>query len=228
MKYINAVHILALLVLLVFNAGVSSAAPDLKSSKPRYAKIIMAQNSSKGISVIFDESKGTGKGYDTIYVDANMDGKFEPAEKQIDGAKESDGMLYHMFPTINIPSLSTQGKKHHSINLNYMRYRKDEHFDVTIMIVFARANTGLDTYLYQGELKPSTNPNRPFAWSYGQPPVAKIDSKPDGLNTGIAISLKSGTASITSPSAKVDLIIKNTSGKVVKKETGNLDKFAFG
>ena len=51
-----------------------------KSEKPRYAKVVLNADGSKVLSVVFDESGGTGKGYDILYADVNFNGKFEESE----------------------------------------------------------------------------------------------------------------------------------------------------
>lgn len=44
--------------------------PQYKSEKPQYAKILLVN--SKELVLLFDESQGTGTGYDTMYADVNL------------------------------------------------------------------------------------------------------------------------------------------------------------
>jgi len=57
------------------------APTTLKSSTPRYAKVTLNEDGSKVLPVMFDESQGTGKGYDVVYADVNFNGRFENNEK---------------------------------------------------------------------------------------------------------------------------------------------------
>ncbi len=51
-----------------------------RSDKPLYAKVALNEDGSKVLLVMYDESEGTGKGYDLLYADLNFDGKFEQGE----------------------------------------------------------------------------------------------------------------------------------------------------
>ena len=69
--------------------------PTYSSQKPRYAKVVVNEDGSKVLTVVFDESRGTGKGYDRMYVDLNFNGDLtdDPAiksecEKQLRRWKE--------------------------------------------------------------------------------------------------------------------------------------------
>lgn len=52
-----------------------------KSAKPLYARVALNQDGSKILSVVFDESEGTGTGYDVLYADVNFNGGFENGER---------------------------------------------------------------------------------------------------------------------------------------------------
>jgi len=57
------------------------APATLKSSTPRYAKVTLNEDGSKVLSVMFDESQGTGTGYDVLYADVNFNGRFDNDER---------------------------------------------------------------------------------------------------------------------------------------------------
>ncbi len=54
--------------------------PEYSSEKPRYVKVSLTTDGSKVLAVVFDESKGTGEGYDLLYADTNFDGELGQSE----------------------------------------------------------------------------------------------------------------------------------------------------
>lgn len=57
-------------------------APMLVSTNARYALMVLGLDLKNTAILIWDESEGTGKGYDTMYVDVNLNGDLsEPSEK---------------------------------------------------------------------------------------------------------------------------------------------------
>jgi len=75
-------------------------APDLKSAKPRYVVVVLGEGRQSSVALVFDESKGTGTGYDTLYADTNYNGdltdageKFTPTANKFDlgTLKDADG-----------------------------------------------------------------------------------------------------------------------------------------
>ena len=80
----NRVGIIVLPVLLslALSCGAEPAKEPLYSSeKPVYLKVALDQAGSKAMLVVFDESKGTGKGYDVLYADTDLTRKFDKNEK---------------------------------------------------------------------------------------------------------------------------------------------------
>jgi len=68
--------------------------PSYFSGKPLYAALFLDAQGDKVLTLVFDESAGTGKGYDTIYADLNLNGDLTD-DKPIKGtfAKEGRGIL---------------------------------------------------------------------------------------------------------------------------------------
>jgi len=63
-------------------------APDLKSAKPQYVLFALGAEGSKVLTVVFDESGGTGKGYDTVYFDKNLNGDLSEPDEKAAGGKD--------------------------------------------------------------------------------------------------------------------------------------------
>lgn len=55
--------------------------PAYASKKPLYAKVALNEDGSKVLTVVFDESKGTGKGYDVLYADVELAGRLDKAAR---------------------------------------------------------------------------------------------------------------------------------------------------
>jgi len=74
--------------------------PAYKSAKVRYTLWVLGDGKKSVMTMVWDESGGTGKGYDTYYFDSNFDGDltapnkhFEAKGKEfvVGGIKEADG-----------------------------------------------------------------------------------------------------------------------------------------
>ena len=79
-------------------------APMLVSTNARYALMTLGHDLKNVVILIWDESQGTGKGYDTLYVDVNLNGDLsEPAEKFF-WANDSKGPKEkYVIPPIVLP-----------------------------------------------------------------------------------------------------------------------------
>jgi len=80
-RVIGAIALLLLSSLPLPRLAESAEQPNYSSEKPLYAKVALTEDGSKVLSLVFDESEGTGKGYDVLYADANFNGRFDESEK---------------------------------------------------------------------------------------------------------------------------------------------------
>ncbi len=80
-KTAKSIVVLALLSLALSCLAEPAKEPKYSSEKPLYAKVVVNEDGSKILSVVFDESQGTGKGYDVLYADVNFNGKFDRDER---------------------------------------------------------------------------------------------------------------------------------------------------
>lgn len=64
--------------------------PAYRSKKPLYAAVVLDEAGTKVLTLAFDESAGTGKGYDTLYADVNVNGDLTD-EKAIKGTLLGQG-----------------------------------------------------------------------------------------------------------------------------------------
>ncbi len=73
MRRLASVGIVLMLVVAV-SPPLAEAAhePAYSSKKPLYAFVVVNEAGTKVLKLVLDESRGTGKGYDTIYADVNF------------------------------------------------------------------------------------------------------------------------------------------------------------
>jgi hypothetical protein len=82
--------------------------PAFKSEKPRFTIWVLGDGKKSAMTLAWDESGGTGKGYDTFYFDTNFNGDLTEPEKCFHGkkfalppVKEADGQrVFKMSPVI--------------------------------------------------------------------------------------------------------------------------------
>jgi len=127
--------------------GLACAAESLKepaygSQKPVYAKVALTEDGSRVLSVVFDESKGTGNGYDVLYADVDSNGAFDEPEKVTAKSwKCSPTGLHCDFPAVRLsvaPKSEGLGKTCDcAITFNYAKHT------YTTQLTTARAPRGL-------------------------------------------------------------------------------------
>jgi len=218
--------------------------PAYHSAKPRYARLALTADRSKILSVVFDESNGTGQGYDIVYADVNFNGRFEqeeavkPRTESLGGAKQASQPVSNTFPPINLNlPYNEKGKgipNPCSVAFNYMKYSGKEEFLVTAGMRLAQDSTQW-RYLLAGYLKPSQSLGTAAVWGLVGTPTLTITTKPDldkKGNLGIELAVVAGDTRIrctkgkTAPDAH--LVIRNPQGDIVRQDTAPADKFAFG
>jgi hypothetical protein len=102
-KAIGCLAILSVLTIALACAAAQTSQPRYSSAKPLYARLALDEKGSKVLDLVFDESGGTGTGYDTIYGDLNFNGDFSD-DKPIKGTlrKQSGMDVSCAFPPIDV------------------------------------------------------------------------------------------------------------------------------
>ncbi len=227
----------------------------LRSENPRYTRLHFNQDGSKALSILFDESKGTGKGYNLLYADANFNKNFEEAEKLEAKTLERDGnVIAGSFPPIKI-EVPYDDKSNNvarwQIAFGYHAPRAEPQeqrsgwtsreaqvsvgdFHVTANL---RLGRGSDEWRYfmSGDIEAAESLDTARTWSAHDDPKLKVTTRPDGRNKGnlgIGLELDTGESELAchkggSP-AKAHVEIKNPDGAVVHEGDETLDKFVFG
>lgn len=228
MKHTNAFTKLFLLMILVISASAAFSSPKLISAKPRYVSIVDVKGSGKTVSVIFDERRGTGRGYDILYIDSNCNGKFEASEKYAVGRLDDD---FYYFPVVHIPAFAGKNQKSVDLSFEYTRYPKPGNYSITIDITYRNGSMfslSDNMFSLSDKLKPSTNPTKPYVLRFYATPTLNIHIKPANLHTELALTLNSGSGEFDSEAFTADISIADKNGKVIKKDKGTLYKFGFG
>lgn len=225
-------------ILILLTIGCACASPVFNSENPRLGKISLTQDDSKFLNIAFDESKGTGKGYDTLYADTNFNGRFDVSEKFSSGSQRSS---------------RPDGRSHQTLELNTAFCRKSVSRPSSLYILW-----------YPGPKRSSTNPSRDVlvGWSpqIVRGPVLSMTSRfnpfasttkracifsgprrsvivtirPDTAkrgNSGIGVNLHLGDWTVSSPFGSgfpTSLVIKGMDGKVAHRASGDMSKFGFG
>lgn len=228
MKYtkFQTLSTLAFLFILTAMCANTLWARGYVSATPRYMTIILPEFGGKGISVVFDESAGTGKGFNTVYADANVDGTISDNEKFTSESKEATDNSPHTFPVIALKPAS-EIPVSYEIAFTDVQLDQTENFSISIIRKMPYKGTTWRIE-YGSGITPSTNPDKPYIYTPIAAPKISLKTGPNGRATGVALALASNGVAITSPDITVDLQMKNTAGKIIRQDKGILEKYAFG
>jgi len=252
----------AITIVLLLSLASSCPAEPLKettysSEKPRYTKVALNEEGSKVLTVVFDESKGTGTGYDLLYADADLTGRLDKADKLTARISKCTFGIHCSFPAFKLNvaynNKAVRISNPCEVTFNYSKHsypvrtlgtvsptsstpatRTTESFTASSKIKVGEGSPRWE-YSFQGEIKPSEDSKSAPVWSFLNPPKMKITAKPDDRkkgNLGVALELLSGETSVQGNKAgvplKAHLKIKKPDGTVAHQDDGALDKYAFG
>lgn len=101
-RLFGAVVLCALLVMALSCLAEPAKGVTFSSEKPRYAKVALTEDGAKILCVVFDESRGMGKGCDTLYADTNFNGVFEGSEKLTPTVEKCSTGFHCNYPVIKL------------------------------------------------------------------------------------------------------------------------------
>ena len=217
---------LAFLFILTMMCANTLCAKEFVSATPRYMTIVLPELAGKGVSVVFDESTGTGKGFDTVYVDTNLDGTMSDDERFVPESKGPTDNSPHSFPVIALKPAEKTPVTYEIVFSNTL-LDQTESFNSTITRKMPYKGTTWSIE-YSSNIAPSANSDKPSTYKPIAVPKVTLKAGQNGRAVGVAIALKSGVASVTSSDITVDLQMKNSAGKIVRQDKGALGKYAFG
>jgi hypothetical protein len=205
-----------------------------RSARPLYAKLALTADRSKVLSVLLDESYGTGKGYDIVYVDTNFNGRFEQQEA-VKARPQELPIRRASFPPINLGlPYNEKGKGiANPCSLSFIYSGSQQLFlDATTRL--AQGSVQWE-YRLSEDLKPSgALASAPVA-GFTRAPTLAVTTKPDlekKGNLGIALGVVAGKTEVHcrrgQGAPEAHIIIRDTKGGIVHEATAAADKFAFG
>jgi hypothetical protein len=218
--------------------------PAYSSEKPLYARVALSKDGSKVLPLVFDESGGTGEGYDTIYADLNFNGDLTD-DKAIKGTLQKGGSTIRCsFPPIDVDVPYDEKRKGienpYQVLVTYYRYEREtnlERFRVSTKMRL-RDEAGEWEYSgFAGRLLPAEKAEEaPVVPAVGEKPVVlTVDAVPDPQkerHLGIVAHLRSGEWSVSCEKQdkpiKARVQIRNRRGTLVHSEHVRLDKLFFG
>ena len=241
----------------VLGAAISCAAavkePGYSSSKPLYAKFVLTKDGSKVLTVVFDESQGTAKGYDTIYADLNFNDDLTD-DKPIKGKKgnverQGPGNMYCSFPMIgvNVPyNEKAKGvERPWQLRFYFNQCQRSRFFGLipaetrrgfsVNAVLRLRDESGEWQYFLGDVLNPAENLPAASPVTFSRRVSLQVKAKPDPRkrgNTGIAVYTMAGTDRFVcfkgNKPATGRVQITNQEGKTVHSKDVSLDKLVFG
>ncbi len=216
------------------------------SEKPLYAKVVLHEAGSKVLTLVFDESQGTGEGYNTVYADLNLNGDLSD-DKPITGTLRAGGhwRRFFSFPPVEfVVRYDATGKGVEEpwrlAIEHYEELPRGEETETKVLCTLhptlrVRDASGDWEYSFALGLLPRQRPKRAVAASIERKPVLRVEAKPNrgkGGNVQILPHLEADLVSIQcskggkSLTARVEM--SDALGKVVRSEDIPLDSPGFG
>lgn len=212
-----------------------------KSKKPQYAAVALNEKGDKILKLVFDESQGTGKGYDTVYADLNFNGKLND-DKTIKGRIETNkDRTYINYPLMNLSIYYNDKAKGvrnpYRLELGYFQSsnqgRVERNFSVRVMVGL-KDKSGEWQYSFGDILQTFDSPGKVQTTVLADKlDGIMITTKPEKGQLGImAVPVTHGHHLVycykNGPQAKAHVEVKNSSGKVVHSENISADKLVPG
>jgi len=205
----TAIFVVLNLALICLAEGPNEGA--YSSDKPLYAKVALNEDGSKVLTVVFDESKGTGKGYDVLYADVDMSGKLDKAERVEATSFICPSGVHFYFRPIELDAPYNKGGAGVSdpcqVSLSYERHSSKTGTTARLLRSSSAAKTELFTvtscvrlrdgvteqeYSFNQNIRPSQSLRDAPVWSFPRNPQVAIITKPDEErkgNLGIGLDL---------------------------------------
>ena len=252
MRYRSATLCLALgFAALAGLAGCSRGSADesaaFTSEKPLFLKLVVLPDPQQTLNLAFDESKGTGKGYDRLYMDSNYDGKFEPSE--VADARVTEGFTasaneqgvtrestpVYDFPTFTVSLTEVLQETAGTLTL-HLAYLPLRELHMEIFSLEAQRAVEYDGANWlcsmRGSLTPAAILEEASVVNLAQPPKLTLKAGPTKDALGIAGELRAGDLKYSvrqgDSEVPVQLKITDAGGTVVKQESLPMSKIGFG
>lgn len=248
-KAIGFIVIVVLLGVSLACAAEGIKEPAYRSAKPLYAAFVLDAAGTKVLTLAFDESAGTGKGYDTLYADLNANGDLTDDNAMKANRSGPRGSSICLFPfTLDVP----YNDKSKGVEKPWELYVRLNEYTPTRLFGLVRGET--QRYLsISGRLRLKDEAAEwDYSFSSGMQlaetrdaaspigfrgkPALKIMTQPDRQkegNTGIAAYLSFDPVNLSQclkagQPMNAHVLVKNKEGKTVHSEDATEDKLRFG
>jgi hypothetical protein len=243
MRKLTSTVIISVLLISV-SSGLLGAArePSYSSEKPLYAFVVLDEEATKILKLALDESEGTGKGYDTVYADLNLNGDLaddQPVKGVLSEAKYSVDWKFPVL-SLSVPynERGTGIESSWEFAIAHYKYGSGEQSRLSFPVVVTmrlKDRSGVWEYTWSDILYPVAKPGVAVATPLVGRPIlilqAKADMKKPG-NVGIAANLifdgpriyckRDGTPVAGS------VLIADEQGKTILSEEVSSDQLSFG
>ena len=203
------------------------------SDKPMFVKLALSAEKAPLVGVAFDESKGTGKGYDTVYVDANANGVFEASEKH--AAESGAGPTNFVVPLPGSLFAATVKDKtvQTTAGVRFMLYAMGTKPSLmtTLNLSLKQAAGVWDYSLTASGATPGTRASEAPVLHAG--PLTLVPTIRPGARCGLAARLAAGDFSLSCSgpdggASNIAILIKSQSGQTVHQDSVPLGRLGFG
>jgi hypothetical protein len=224
--------------------------PKYSSEKPLYARLALDQKATKVLTLAFDESGGTGKGYDTAYADLNLNGDLTD-DKAIKGTLRRYGgsnVTCSLGPiAVDVPyNEKAQGvEKPWELTINYHQLTRSRLFGLIkgetyrSLLLLRRMKLkderGEWVYSLQTLVKQDKSLAEASPIAFGGEPMLQLDTKPDPQkkgNRGIAADVRLGSTIFRclrgGQAVPAEVRVTSQDGKTVHSDEVLSDKLSFG
>lgn len=221
-------------IMISFSAGFAQPV-RFKSEKPAYSRIALTGDEQRVLLLGFDESGGTGSGYDAVYADTNFNGVLEAGEKlqpQGDGSGSYVLMKPVAFPfPYNKHGEGVEQPLVLTLNRAPLPYGGGNGFTATLQVRLLDGDNEWQ-YTMRGRLQMYADVADALTHST-QPLTAKVTLPPEPERLGIAVTLAAGDFTLNcrtpegNPRIRVQVLNKATQA-VVSDQTVPLDRLGYG
>lgn len=249
-RFFGAAVLCALLVMALSCLAKPTEGVTFSSEKPLYAKVALTEDGSKILCLVFDESAGTGKGYDTLYADLNLNGDLTDDKAMKGNRSGPRGSSFTCsFPfTLDVPC----NEKSKGVGKPWELYVDFHEYTPTRLFGLVRGQTqrhvsiggklrlkdeaGEWEYSFSAGLPPAETRDAASPIGFRGKPVLTVMTQPDRKNegnTGIAAYLRLDSIILfqclkAGQPVKAHVLVKNEEGKTVHSEDVSNDKMTFG
>lgn len=210
--------------------GDTPEAVKFVSKKPAYAKIALTADEQKVLFLAFDESGGTGTGYDTAYADTNFNNVLEAAE-QVPATGDVTG-LSGLKPLVFDFGYNAhaEGVEEPIVVTLSRSYVSDTSVAVALRVRLREDQQDWE-YTFRRTVPLNTDLEKTVVQS-PRPLTANVRTQMAGGGLGIVATLAAGDFSIycrtPQGSPHIRLLVQNADGKPVSDEAVPLDRLGYG